>query len=129
MVILGQRSFSFEHLNGDSLLIVLISGEHLRLFGGNVRSLRDDFAHDSTDSFNTQRKRSGINNDNVSSLAVFTANDPSLDGSAVADGFIRVDTSVGLFSIEEFLHELSDFRDSGRSSDKDNLINFVFLQS
>jgi hypothetical protein len=60
VVVLSERSLSFKDLNGDGLLVILIGGEDLGLFGGDVRALRNDLAHHSTDSFNTERKRGAI---------------------------------------------------------------------
>ncbi len=102
MVVFSQGSFSFEDLNGDCLLVVLIGCENLRFFSWNVRSFWDDLAHNSTDSFNTEGKRGGINDDQIFGCFL-SADDSTLDGSTIADSLIRVDTCVGLFTIEVFL--------------------------
>lgn len=103
MVVLGQRSFSLIHCDGYSFLIISVGGEDLRLLGGNIRSLRNDFAHDSSDCFDTQGKRSSINNDDVTST-LLSADDSTLNGSTVADGLVGIDSYVWLFSIEEFFN-------------------------
>lgn len=115
-------------MNGDGLLIILICGEYLGFFSRNVRSFRNDLAHDSTNSFYTEGKRSGINNDDISVFTILSANDTALNSCTVADSLIRVDTSVGLFAIEEFLNQSSDFRDSSGSTDKYDLVDFVLFQ-
>ena len=103
MVVLGKGSLSFEDLDGHSFLIVLIGGEDLRLLGWDIRSLGDDLAHDTSDSFNTEGEGSGINDDNISNVTFLSADDSTLNGSTIADSLIRINTSVWLFSIEELL--------------------------
>jgi len=49
-----------------------------------------------------------------------------LDGGTVCYGFIRVDTTVGLFAVEIVLDHLLDLGDTSGSSDKNDLIE-IFL--
>lgn len=53
MVVFSHGSFSFENLDGNSGLVVLISGEDLRFFSGDERTSGDDVRHNTSDSFNT----------------------------------------------------------------------------
>lgn len=62
MIIFDHRSFSFEDRDGNGSLVILISGESLRFFGGDERSFSDNFSHNSSDGFNSESKRGGINN-------------------------------------------------------------------
>lgn len=127
MVVFSKWSLSFKNLNGDSFLVISISGENLRLFSWNVRSLWNNFAHNTSDSFNTQWERSGIDNDDITSTFLST-NNTSLNGSTIADSFIRVNTSVWLFTIEPFFNELSNLWNSGWTSYQNDFINFILLQ-
>jgi hypothetical protein len=52
-----------------------------------------------------------------------------LNSSTIADSLIRIDTSVGFFTIEELFNKLPDFRNSGRSTDQNDFINFVLFQT
>lgn len=114
MIVFGHGSFTFENRNGDSLLIILISGKSLSFFGGNERSFGDDFGHNTANSLNTEGQRGSVNNNQrFSFFRSVTTNDTTLDGSSESNGFIRVDTSVGLFTIEEFFNQRSDFGDTG----------------
>lgn len=49
----------FLDLDRQSSILVLVGGEDLGLLGGNVESLEDDQAYDSSDSLNTQREMAG----------------------------------------------------------------------
>jgi hypothetical protein len=48
------------YLDGDSGLLVLVGGEHLRLLGRDDSVPRDQLGHDSTNGLNTQGERSHI---------------------------------------------------------------------
>jgi len=129
MVVFSQRPLSFKDLDGDSFLVVLISSEDLRFLSRDVWSFRDNLAHNTTDGFNTKWKRSSINNDEISSSTVLSTDNTTLNSSTIADSLIRVDTSVGLFSIEELLNKLSNFRNSSRSTDQNDFVDFVLFQA
>ncbi|KAG7232401.1 hypothetical protein INR49_008890 [Caranx melampygus] len=51
----------------------------------------------------------------------------SLHSSSISHSLIRVDAPRGLFAIEELLHQLLDFGNTGGASDQDNLINLLKL--
>lgn len=104
MVVLCQWSLSFENLDGNDLLIVLIRCEHLRFLCWNVRSLCYDLTENTSDSLDAQGKGSGINNNNISVFTIFTTNYTALNSSSVADSLIRVDSGVWFLSVEKFFH-------------------------
>jgi hypothetical protein len=60
MVIFGHWSFSFENLDGNSLLVILIGSEYLRFLSRNLMVSRDDLSHDSSNSLDTESKRDDI---------------------------------------------------------------------
>jgi hypothetical protein len=130
VIIFNHGSFSFENRNGNGRLVILISGKSLRFFGGDEGSFIDNFGHDSSNGFNSESKRGSINNNQrFSFFRSISTDNSSLDGSSVSNSFIRVNSGIGFFSIEEIFDELSNFRDSGRSSDKNDFIDLVFGES
>jgi len=52
-----------------------------------------------------------------------------LDSSTVCNSLIRVDTTVGFLSIEEIFNELLNFRDTGRSTNKHDFVDFGFFET
>lgn len=127
MVIFGHGSFTFENLNGNSFLIILISSEDLRFLGRiNWRS-GDNVTHDTSDSFYSEREGGSIDQDQWVFNSIFTTNDTTLNGSTESDSLIGVDTSVKFFS-EEFFNELSDFRNTGRTTNENDFVDFTFLK-
>lgn len=114
-------------MNGDGSLVVLIGGESLTLLGWDEWRSGDDNTHDSTDGFDTEGEGSGVDNNDI--IAFFTANNTSLDGGTISDSFIGIDTSVGFFSIEEIFNELSDFGNTGGTSDKNDFANIGLFES
>lgn len=54
MVILNKSAFSFENSNGNSGLLVLVSGEGLGFLGGDDGSSVDDLGHDTSNGLNTK---------------------------------------------------------------------------
>lgn len=122
MVILGHGAFTFEDLDGDGVLIIGSSGENLRFLGGNDGVTGNQFRHDSTDGFDTHGQRVDIQKDNLTSV-FFTAQNSGLNSSAVSDSFIGVDASARFLSVEVFLNQLLDFRDTSRSTDQNDFVD------
>ena len=104
VVVLGQSSLTLEDRDGDSSLLVLVSGEDLGFLGWNDSTSVNQFSDDTADGLNTKSKWSNINKkDILGSIILLTTKDSTLDSSTVSDGLIRVDTSVWLLSIEVVL--------------------------
>lgn len=53
VIIFGHWSLTFVNWNSDSCLIILIGGESLGFFSRDERSFRDNFCHNTSNSFNT----------------------------------------------------------------------------
>jgi len=124
VVILGHGSFTFEDLDQDTGLVISVGGEGLLLLGGDSGVSGDKDSHDTTGSFNTGREGSDVQKEQVLDLFVtLTSQDSSLDSSTVSDGFIGVDGSVGFLSVEEVSDQLDDLGDSGRTTDKDDIVD------
>lgn len=60
VIIFGHLSFSFEDLDEDTGLVIGISGEDLRFFGGDGGVSGDQVGHDSSGGFNSEGKRGDI---------------------------------------------------------------------
>jgi len=127
VVVLGHRAFAFEDLDTDDGLVVDVGGENLGLLGRDDGVARDQLGHDATDGFDAEGQRGNIEEEDF--ISAFTGEDTTLDSGTVGDSFIRVDTTVGLFAVEEILDHFLDLRDTSGTTDKDNLIDLVLLQS
>mmetsp|Transcript_111395 Transcript_111395/g.156381 ORF Transcript_111395/g.156381 Transcript_111395/m.156381 type:complete len:480 (+) Transcript_111395:731-2170(+) len=126
MVILGHGSLTFEDLNQDTGLIVLIGGESLLLLGGDGSVSGDQSGHDTTSSLNTLRKGSNIQKEQLlGGLVTTTSQNGGLDGGTISDGLIGVDGSVGLLSVEALSDELNDLGNSGGTTDQNDVVDGV----
>jgi hypothetical protein len=65
VVVFGHWSFSFEDLDGDSLLVIGVGGKDLRFLGRDFVVSWDDFSHNSSDSLDTKGQRNNVQKDNV----------------------------------------------------------------
>ena len=65
VVVLGHWSFSFEDLDGDSLLVISVGGEDLGLLGWDLVVSWDDLGHDSTDGLDTEGQRDDVQQNDV----------------------------------------------------------------
>jgi len=125
MVILGHGTLTLEHLDGHTILVILISGEHLATLAGDGSTTRNKRSHDTTDSLNTVSQRSHINNKKVVST-LLTSKKTSLDSCTESDSLIGVDTLVEFLAVEEILDELLNTRDTSGTTHKNNIID-LFL--
>jgi NAD-specific glutamate dehydrogenase len=137
IVVLGQRTFTLEHLDQDGGLVVSGGGEtmdvesvhscrektrkhiHLALFGGNDGIARNQFGEHTAGGLNTERQGANIDKDDaISSLG--SGEDSTLDSSTVCYSLVRIDTFRRFFA-EKLLEQLLNLRDTGRASNKNNL--------
>jgi hypothetical protein len=65
----GEEQGARHYLDGDSGLLVLVGGEHLRLLGRDDSVPRDQLGHDSTDGLNTQGEGSHIKEEDICTRA------------------------------------------------------------
>ena len=96
-----------------------MGNSHLRLARRDDGVTGDELGHDATGGLNTESERADIDEDDVAEVLV-TGENTTLDGSTVRNGLVGVDTLRGLL-VEVLLQELLDLRDTGRTTDKDNL--------
>jgi len=130
MVILNQSTLSFEDSDGDSLLLVLVGSESLGLLGGDDGTSGDNLGHNSSDGLNTESKRGDIDEKQILGLfGGLSSENTSLNGGTVGNGFIGVNTSVGLLSVEHVLNKLLNLGNTGRSTNENDLIDFRFLET
>merc|ERR1712194_106206 len=101
MIILGHRTFALEDHDVDCGLIILVSGEDLRLLGWNYSVPADQLCHHTTNGLNTKRQGRDVQKQEV--LATFSTQDASLHSSAVGNGFIRVNATIWLLTVEKIL--------------------------
>merc|ERR1712130_214012 len=107
-----------------------MGSESLGLLCWDDGTALDDGGHDSTDSLNTKRKRSNINQEDVLGLfSGLSSEDSSLYSGSISHSLIRVDSSVGFFSIEEVLHHLLNFRNTGRATNKYDFVDFALFHT
>merc|ERR1712212_788879 len=124
MIILGHGSLTLVHLNGNSRLVVRVGGEGLGLLGGDGGVPLDQAGHHTSSSLNTKRERGDIKKKEIrDGLAGVTSQDGSLNSCTIGNSLIRVDGTIEFLSIKEILEEFLDLWDSGRSSNKDNVID------
>lgn len=130
MVVLHEGALSFEDGDGHGLLLVLVGGEGLGLLGRDDGTALNDGGHDTANGLNTECKWGNIDEkDILGLLGGLTAKNTALNSSAVSDGLIRVDASVGLLTVEEVLDKLLDLGDTGGASDEDDLVNLATLEA
>ena len=93
--------------------MVLISGESLGFLAWDNCSTRNNLRHHAANCFYAKSKWGHINEKKILSFfRCLTSEDTTLNGSAVSNGLIWVDTSIGFFTVEEVLDELLNLRDT-----------------
>ena len=126
VVILGHLSFSFEHLNQHTRLIVSVGCESLGFLGWDGCVSRNQNSHHTSGCLNTQWQWGDVNKQKrISSFRSLSAENSSLDSSTVGNSLIGVDGSVGFLSVEEFLEEINNLGNSSWSSDQDNFVDLI----
>ena len=106
VVVLGERTFTFEDLDEDRGLVVSGGGENLALLGGDDSITGNELGEDTTSGFDTKCQGANVDEDNIRTSG--TGENTTLDGSTVGDGLVRVDTLGGLLASKELLEELLD---------------------
>ena len=93
------------------------------LLGGDGGSTVDQFGHDSSDSLNTLRKRSNIQQQNLrSGISSLSGQDSSLNSSSVSNSLIGINPLGGFLSSKEFRDETLYLGNTAGSSNKNNII-------
>ena len=126
VVVLGHRALTLEHLDQDNGLVVGSRREDLALARGNGGVAGDELGHDTTRGLDTEGQRVDVHEDELLS-SLLAREDTGLDGGAEGDGLVRVDT-LGSLLVEEVLDEGLDLGDTGRATDKDNVVDLILLE-
>jgi hypothetical protein len=107
------------------LLVVNNGGEGTLLDGGDGLTTGNNGGEDVTLHGNTQGERNNIEKEEVRGLlgSGLSTEDTGLDSSTVGNGLIGVDALLKLLSVEEVAEQLLDTGNTGRTTDKDNLVN------
>ena len=88
-------------------------------FVGNSLVSLNENRHDTSGSFNTERKRSNIDQKDIFDFrSSGIGKNGALNSSSVSNGFVWVDGLVGLFAIEEVSEEFNNLGNSGGSTDE-----------
>src|SRR5687768_15893974 len=126
VVVLGHGALTLEDLNQDHGLVVSGGGEDLALASGNGGVAGDELGHDSAGGLNTKGERVDIHEDNVFGTLLARKN-TSLDGGTESDSLIGVDALGRLLATEELLNKRLDLGDTGRTTDKDDIVDLGLL--
>jgi hypothetical protein len=126
VVVLGHRALTLEHLDQDGGLVVGGSREDLRLAGRDDSVTGNELGHHTASGLDTESEGVNIHENDVNH-GVITGEDTTLNGGTESDGLIRVDALAGLLAGEEFLQESLDLGDTGRTTNKNNVINLGLL--
>mmetsp|Transcript_14226 Transcript_14226/g.20748 ORF Transcript_14226/g.20748 Transcript_14226/m.20748 type:complete len:95 (-) Transcript_14226:1203-1487(-) len=93
MVVLNHRSFTFEHFNAHSSLLISVCRKCLRLLRGNCSSTVNKIGHYSTNRFNTLRKRRYVQKQNLACrITSLAGQNSSLDSSSIGNSFVGVNS-------------------------------------
>jgi len=124
VVILSHGTLTLEHLDGHTILVILIGGEDLAALARDGSTTRDQRSHDTTNSLDTVGKRGNINDKEIIS-ALLTSEKTSLNSSTKGNSLIGVDTLVELLAVEEVLDELLNTRDTSGTTNKNDIIDIL----
>jgi len=91
VVVLGQRTFTFEDLDQDGGLVVGSGREDLALPGGNDGVTGDELGEDSTGGFDTESEGANVDEDDIGS-SFSSRENTTLDSGTVGNSLVRVDT-------------------------------------
>jgi hypothetical protein len=129
-VILAVDTLSLVDWELNGGLVVGNSGEGSLLDGWDGLTTGDDWGEDVTLHGNTKGKWDDIQEKEVSSLlrVGVSGKDTGLNGGTVGNSLIWVDRLLELLAIEEVGKELLDLWNTGRTTDKDNLVNLGLLE-
>jgi len=112
-------------LNEHAGLVVGEGREGLGFLGGNGGVALNERSHDATSGLDTDGQWGDIQKQDLAGGLGrgVTGQDSSLDGSSVGNGLVRVDGFVGLLAVEEVGDEFLDARDTGGTTDQDDLVD------
>jgi len=130
-VVLAVDTLSLVDGELHSTLVVRDGGECALLQARNGVTTRDDGGEDVTLHGNTEGKRDDIQKKHVLGVggSGLAREDTSLDRSAIGDSLIGVNALLELLAVEEVGEKLLDARDTGGTTDQDDLVNLALVNS
>lgn len=126
VVILRHGTFTFEDLDQDHRLVIGGRAEDLALASRDRGATLDEGGHDATGGLDTQRQRVDIHENDAGGL-VLAAQDATLHSCAISNSLIGVHLLASLFA-KVFLEHVLDLRDTGRTTNEDNVVNLTLLE-
>src|ERR1700693_2137001 len=118
----GNGTLSLQHVNLYGSLIIRSRRERLRLARRDRRVTRDQHGRDTAQRFDTQRKWRHVEQQNVLN---FAAQHTALNRGAHRDNFVRIDTLVRLFTVEQSLYDVNHARDSSGTANENYFVDFI----
>ena len=109
-------------MDQDYWLVVGGSGEDLGLAGWDDSVAGNELGHDTSGSLNTESKWVHVHENDVLSSGL-TRKDTTLNSGTECNSLIRVDTLAGLLASKVLLDELDDLRNTGGTTDQDDLVD------
>ena len=130
-VVLAVDTLTLVNGELNGLLVVGNSGESALLDGGHSLATGDDGGEDVALHGDTEGEGNDIEEEEVGGLGGggLAGEDTGLDGGTVGNSLIGVDGLLELLAVEELAEELLDLGDTGRTTDKDDLVNGGLLDS
>jgi len=114
-----------KNVDFNTRLIIGCGGEDFRLVGRDRCVAFNQLGAYATKSFNAEAKRRDVEENNAVDIARENA---ALDRRADGDDFVRVHALVGAFA-EEFFDSCLNHRNTGRTADKDDFLDFARLEA
>jgi hypothetical protein len=124
LVVTDELTLTLVNLDLDSALEIGSGREDLRLLGGDGGVAVDQTGEDTTESLDTKRKGSDIEQEKVSDL---TSKDGTLDSGTNSDGLVGVDRLGGV-AAEDALDRLHNLGHTGHTTNEDNLRDVSWLE-
>ena len=126
VVVLGHRALTLEHLDQDGGLVVGGSREDLRLAGRDDGVAGNELGHNTTSGLDTESEGVDIHENDIDH-GVVTGENTTLNGGTEGDSLIGVDTLAGLLAGKELLEKSLNLGDTGRTTNKNNVIDLGLL--
>jgi len=126
VVVLGHRALTLEHLDQDGGLVVGGSRENLRLAGRDDSVAGDELGHNTASGLDTESEGVDIHENDINHRVIAGEN-TTLNGGTEGNGLIGVDTLAGLLTGEELLEKSLNLGDTGRTTNKNDVINLGLL--
>lgn len=130
-VVLAVDTLTLENGELDGGLVVRNGGEGPLLEGRDGGTTGNDRGEDVALHGNTERKRADIEQEKIGSLlrGSLTGKDTGLDGGTVGNSLIGIDALLELLAVEKIAQHLLDLRDTGGTTNEDDLVNLLLSEA